>query len=287
MKVSYYPGCSLEGTARDYADSIHELCAHLGVQLEEVPDWNCCGATAAHSINHQASIELAGRNLRQAAALDSRDLLVPCPLCFNRLKTAAKTLQGEAAGHYRIELDSVVPRIWDLANFMAREEMLGKIASGVTRPLTGLKVVCYYGCMASRPPTMTDALDCENPQSLDRILSTLGATVLAWPFKTDCCGASLALSRPDMVHQLVGKLYDMAQRIGAQAIVVSCQMCQANLDLYQDKIEATWGRKFQLPVLYFSELIGLACRLPGVKAGLARHFVDPLPLLSGLRLLDQ
>jgi heterodisulfide reductase subunit B len=285
MKVTYYPGCSLEGTARDYADSIHELCGLLGIELEEVPDWNCCGATAAHSIHHQASIELAGRNLRQAAQLDSRDLLVPCPLCFNRLKTAAKTLQGEERGHYRVELDSPIPSIWDAANFMASDAILPEITAKIQMPLKDLKVVCYYGCMASRPPKMTDAADCENPQSMDRLVTTLGAEVLAWPYKTDCCGASLALSRPDMVHQLVGKLYDMAVRVGAQAIVVSCQMCQANLDLYQDKIEATWGKKFGLPILYFSELVGLACRLPGVKAGLARHFVDPLPLLSNLGLL--
>jgi heterodisulfide reductase subunit B len=285
MKVTYYPGCSLEGTARDYADSIHELCGLLGIELEEVPDWNCCGATAAHSINHQASIELAGRNLRQAAQLDSRDLLVPCPLCFNRLKTAAKTLQGEARGHYRVALDAPIPSIWDAANFMASDAILPDITAKIKVPLKDLKVVCYYGCMASRPPKMTDVVDCENPQSMDRLVKALGGEVLAWPYKTDCCGASLALSRPDMVHQLVGKLYDMALRVGAQAIVVSCQMCHANLDLYQDKIEATWGKKFGLPILYFSELVGLACRLPGVKAGLARHFVDPLPLLNGLGLL--
>jgi heterodisulfide reductase subunit B2 len=285
MKVTYYPGCSLEGTARDYADSIHELCAHLGIQLEEVPDWNCCGATAAHSINHQASIELAGRNLRQAAQLDFKDMLVPCPLCFNRLKTAAKTLREEDAKHYRIELNNAVPRVWDLANFMASEDMLGKVTVGVSKPLQGLKVVCYYGCMASRPPKMTDAADCENPQSMDGIVSALGATVQAWPYKTDCCGASLALSRPDMVHQLVGKLYDMAQRVGAQAVVVSCQMCQANLDMYQDKIQVTMGRKVSLPIFYFTELIGLACGLPGVTGTLARHFVDPLPLLRSLGLV--
>jgi heterodisulfide reductase subunit B2 len=212
-------------------------------------------------------------------------MLVPCPLCFNRLKTAAKTLQGEARGHYRIELDAAIPSIWDAANFMASDAILPEITAKIKMPLKDLKVVCYYGCMASRPPKMTDAADCENPQSMDRLVKTLGAEVLTWPYKTDCCGASLALSRPDMVHQLVGKLYDMAVRVGAQAIVVSCQMCHANLDLYQDKIETTWGKKFGLPILYFSELVSLACQLPGGKAGLARHFVDPLPLLNGLGLL--
>ncbi|HAA03674.1 MAG TPA: disulfide reductase [Syntrophobacteraceae bacterium] len=285
MKVTYYPGCSLEGTARDYADSIHELCGFLGIELEEIPDWNCCGASAAHSINHQASVELAGRNLREAGKLASRDILVPCPMCFNRLKTAAKTLQDKDHKSFRIELGANLPRIWDLANFMANEPILEQITAKVQTPLKGLRVVCYYGCMASRPPKMTDATDCENPQSLDRLMKALGATVLAWPYKTDCCGASLALSRPDMVHQLVGKLYDMAVRVGAQAMVVSCQMCHANLDLYQDKIENVWGRKFGLPILYFSELVGLTCRLPGVKANLRRHFVDPFPVLRELKLV--
>jgi len=285
MKVSYYPGCSLEGTARDYSESIHEVCALLGIELEEVPDWNCCGATAAHSINHQASIELAGRNLKLASSLPANDLLVPCPLCFNRLKTAAKTLQSEGRQHFEVRLDAAVPRIWDLANFMATDEQLEKISAKVKVLLKDLRVVCYYGCMASRPPLMTDAGDCENPQSMDRILRTLGVQVLPWPYKTDCCGASLALSRPDMVHQLVGKLYDMAQRVGAQAVVVSCQMCQANLDMYHEKIEAVWGRRFALPIIYFTELIGLACGLPGVKTSMARHFIDPLPLLRDLKLV--
>jgi heterodisulfide reductase subunit B len=286
MKVSYYPGCSLEGTARDYSDSIHELCERLGVELEEVPDWNCCGATAAHSIHHQGSIELAGRNLQLAAALPSPHLLVPCPLCFNRLKTAAKKLQGEDSRHYQTRLAEPVPQVWDLANFLASDDMLARIAAQMTVPLSDLRVVCYYGCMASRPPKMTDAEDPENPQSLDRILHALGAQVLAWPFKTDCCGASLALSRPDMVERLVGRLYDMAERVGAQAIVVSCQMCQANLDLYQGKITAAMGRRFSFPIVYFTELIGLACQLPGVTGTLARHFVDPLPLLRGLELVS-
>lgn len=285
MKVSYYPGCSLEGTARDYSDSIHEVCAFLGIELEEVPDWNCCGATAAHSINHRASIELAGRNLKLASSLPSRDLLVPCPLCFNRLKTAAKKLQNQGKEHYRIQLDAAIPQIWDLANFMATDAVLEKIVAKLKAPLEELQVVCYYGCMASRPPLLTDATDCENPQSMDRILQSLGVKVLAWPYKTDCCGASLALSRPDMVHQMVGKLYDMAQRVGARAVVVSCQMCQANLDLYQEKIEAVMGRSFSLPIIYFTELIGLACGLPGAKASMARHFVDPLPLLRELKLV--
>ena len=284
MQVTYYPGCSLQGTARDYAESILGICASLDIQLAEIPDWNCCGATAAHSIDHRASIELAGRTLNLAAKLPHADMLVPCPMCFNRLKTAAKTLLGDNPQRYGIKLEGPLPQIRDLADFMATEKMLAATAKQVTKPLAGLKVVCYYGCMASRPPEVTGAKDFENPQSLDRIVRNLGATPIPWPFKTDCCGASQVLSRLDIVSQLVGKLYDMAQRVGAQAIVVSCQMCQANLDMYQQKIETDWGRRFSLPVYYFTELIGLACNVQGVKDWMSRHITDPFSLLQELNL---
>ena len=284
MKVSYYPGCSLEGTAKDYAESISGICAALHVQLEEIPDWNCCGATAAHSINQRASIELAVRTLNLATQLPHSDMLVPCPMCFNRLKTAAWTLSHDIADRYAIHLKGTLPKIWDLANFFATEKMLQRVATHIKRPLEGLKVVCYYGCMANRPPEITEATDFENPQALDRIMQNLGATAIHWPYKTDCCGASQVLSREDIISQLVGKLYDMAQRVGAQAIVVSCQMCQANLDMHQEKIGADWGKRFSLPVYYFSELIGLAQNVSGVKRWLVRHITDPFALLRQLNL---
>lgn len=280
MRVSYYPGCSLEGTARDYADSIEAVCRFLDVELQEVPDWNCCGATAAHSIHHNAGIELAGRNLKLASSLPNRDLLVPCPLCFNRLKSAAHELEEAQDGRYGVALDGLAPHIWDLANFFASDEMLSKVAGRVKKPLEGLKVVCYYGCMASRPPRVTKAENHENPQSIDRIVTALGGTPLLWPYKTDCCGASLMISRPDMGERLVGKLFDMARRLGAQAVVVSCQMCQSNLDMYGDKVDAAWGRPVALPVVYFTELIALACGLPGVGKLFSRHFADPRPVLA-------
>jgi heterodisulfide reductase subunit B len=282
MKVSYYPGCSLQGTARDYAESILGVCSCLGIELEEIPDWNCCGATAAHSVDHRASIELAGRTLNLAAKQPHADMLVPCPMCFNRLKTTARTLQGDHRKRYAMKLEDPLPQIWDLAEFFATDRMLDTTAKHVKKPLDGLKVVCYYGCMANRPPEITGAEDFENPQALDRIVNNLGAAAIDWPFKTDCCGASQVLSRLDIVSQLVGKLFDMAQRVGARAIVVSCQMCQANLDMYQQKIQADWGKRFSIPVYYFTELIGIASDLKGVNKWLSRHITDPFPLLREL-----
>ena len=284
MKVSYYPGCSLEGTAKDYAQSIAGICASLDIELEEIPDWNCCGATAAHSIHHRAGIELAGRTLNQAAKLPHSELLVPCPMCFNRLKTAARALDQDSNRRYDIQLEDNQPAVRDLAGFLATDAMLKAAAEKIRKPLEGLQVVSYYGCMASRPPEITEADDCEDPRSLDRIVENLGATAIPWACKTDCCGASQVLSRPDIVSQLVGKLYDMAQRVGAQAIVVSCQMCQANLDMYQEKIAADWGKQFSFPIYYFTELIGLALGVADTDKWLAGHIADPVSLLRQLNL---
>jgi len=285
MKLTYYPGCSLEGTARDYAESVIGICSALDIQLEEVPDWNCCGATAAHSIDYRASIELAARTLNLAAGLPHSDMLVPCPMCFNRLKTAAWALHNDQQDRYGIKLEAVLPKIWDFADFFGTPEMLLKVAACIKKPLQGLKVVSYYGCMANRPPEITEAADFEDPQSMDLIVQNLGGTTIPWPYKTDCCGASQVLSRPDIVSQLAGKLLDMAQRVGAQAIVVSCQMCQANLDMHQGSIGDDWGKHYSLPVYYFSDLIGLACNVKGVKKWLSRHISDPFTLLRELKLL--
>ncbi|MDH3886170.1 MAG: heterodisulfide reductase-related iron-sulfur binding cluster [Desulfobacterales bacterium] len=287
MKVTYYPGCSLEGTARDYAESILGICASLDIQLEEIPDWNCCGATAAHSIDHLAGIELAGRTLNLAAKLPHPDMLVPCPMCFNRLKTAAWTLNQDSAQRYGIHLEASLPKVWDLANFLASDPMLKTIAQNISKPLEGLKVVSYYGCMANRPPEITEATDFENPQALDRIIQNLGGCAISWPYKTDCCGASQVFSRRDIVSRLVGKLYEMAQRVGAQAIVVSCQMCQANLDMHQEAIGADWGKQFSFPIYYFTELIGLAHNVAGVEKWLSRHITDPFSLLRQLNLWNR
>jgi heterodisulfide reductase subunit B len=181
-------------------------------------------------------------------------------------------------------LPDSVPAIRDLADFFATEKMLEAVAQKIQKPLKGLKVVCYYGCMANRPPEITEAVNFEDPQTLDRIVTNLGATAVPWPYKTDCCGASQAFSLEDIENRLVEKLLDMARRVGAQGIVVSCQMCQANLDMHHKRAGSGSGKSSPLPVYYFSELIGLALGVKGVQKWLSRHITDPLPLLKGLGL---
>ena len=202
MKVTYYPGCSLESTARDYA--ILSVRLRPWISNCSIFHWNCCGATAAHSINHRASIDLPGRNLD----LLKHSIIPTCwclaRLLFNRLKTAVHELKDN--GHrFEATLDLDVPKIWDLANFFASDDNLQKLASGIKRLLKGLEVVSYYGCMASRPPEITGATQYESPKyRQDR--ENFGRKPFDWPYKTDCCGASLMISMPDMGFKMVGKL---------------------------------------------------------------------------------
>ncbi len=283
MKVSYYPGCSLEATARDYRESLEYVCARLGIELAEINDWSCCGATAAHSTDEFLSLALPARNLALAEQA-GLDVLVPCPMCFNRLKTAGHELaQGSREGLPYTFSGRI--KVWDLLDFLSQPAWLAQIQAQVKQPLQGLSVVSYYGCMANRPPKITGAGQHENPQNMDTLLKALGATVPDWSYKTDCCGASHTVSRPDIVHTLVQRLYERALEAGAEAIVVSCQMCQANLDMPQAKIADLFQKKYDLPVYYFTELIGVAWKCPEVTTWLSRHLVNPLPLLKRKGLL--
>ena len=278
MKVSYYPGCSLEGTAADYAASIAGVTPLLDLELAELEDWSCCGASAAHSLSHRLSYELPARNLALARRA-GLDVVVPCALCFNRLKAAEKEAQEES-GQAALE-----KKIWDLLDFLTQPAYLQALAKKVKRPLKGLKAVGYYGCLVSRPPAVTEKKDYENPQNMEKLLTVLKAEPIDWSYKTDCCGAGLALARPDLVDTLVNRLYDRALAAGADCFVVSCQMCQANLDMSQERISKKAGKKYYLPVFYFTELMGLALGHPDTAQWLSRHLVDPRPLLQQRGLL--
>lgn len=282
-RVGYYPGCSLEATARDYAESLMGAAALLGVELVEVPDWNCCGATAGHSLDHRLTLNLAARNLALARDLP-QPLVVPCALCFNRLKSAQAELVGgspevtdEIAALGR---DYAAVEVVELNQYLTSPALRELAVARSTRRLEGLRPAVYYGCQGQRPPKITGHGQYENPMGIDRLLGELGAQVVDWPFKTDCCGASHAVARPDLVHTLVGRLYERALKAGANCLVTGCQMCQGNLDLYQEEIAAHLGHEVNLPVFYFTELLGLALGHPQTGKWLARHLTNPLPLLE-------
>ncbi|PIU57238.1 MAG: disulfide reductase [Chloroflexi bacterium CG07_land_8_20_14_0_80_51_10] len=274
MKVSYYPGCSLDGTAREYGESTEAAAKALGVELKELPDWNCCGSSSAHATNDELAVGLAARDLTIADKI-GMDVTVPCAMCYQRLKVAEKELLKGVKGKYsgNIRIKHLVDLFWD---DVGEKAIIGK----VKKPLEGLNPVCYYGCLTARPPKVTDAKRPEDPQEMDKLLKSLGANVKNWSYKTDCCGGSLILSIPDAAHKLIQKLLDMAQEAGADCIVAGCPMCQSNLDSWQKAISQESGKEYNVPIFYFTELMGLAFGDPDVSKWLGRHNVDPRPLLK-------
>jgi heterodisulfide reductase subunit B len=283
MEVSYYPGCSLEGTAREYGESAEVVSRLLGVEFHELDDWNCCGASSAHATDDGLATALSTRNL-EIADKAGLDLVVPCAACFHRLKTAEKELRDGKAlprtGQYRGDFS-----IKHLVDFLWESVDPGLIKERLKTPLTGLNPVCYYGCLITRPPRVTDASNPEDPQSMDLLMKKLGADVKNWSYKTDCCGGNLILTRPDIAKKLVQKLLDMALAAEADCIVAGCPMCFANLDMKQAEISRETGKEYRVPIFYFTELMGLAFGEPSVEKWFKGHTVDPRPLLREKGLL--
>ena len=277
MKLSFYPGCSLEGLAIDYARSIDAVFQALDIDLIEIDDWSCCGATAAHSLSEAMSVILPARNLSAAEQM-GLDIVSPCANCFNRLRFSQQMIQKRV-------LDIPWPvtgdlKIHDMTRFLAEPAMIKQIKKRVLKPLNGLKLVCYYGCQMVRPPRITGYTDYENPQTLDRISAATGAQVIDWSYKATCCGASIGIARREIGDSLTKRLLDKARRAGAEAIVVSCPLCQSNLDMIQkDRLE------IPIPIFYFTELLRLSFSDRGNPKWFKMHFVDPASLLKAKRLL--
>ena len=279
MDLSYYPGCSLHGTASEYSESTVEVCSRIGVELREVEDWNCCGASSAHSVNHDLGLALSARNLVLAEARQS-DLVVPCAACFNRLKAvelaiqtddkAADDIERTVGASYRGGIE-----ILHLLDLLASSEVKDSLRKAVSKPLKGLKPACYYGCLITRPPKVTRAEDIENPTSMDELMSISGADPVKWAYKTDCCGGGHALARTDIVAKLVKDIVDGAEEAGADCIVSACPMCQANIDMRQEKDNGS-----AMPVFFMTELLGLALELESAREWFGRHIIDPVPLLE-------
>jgi len=264
----------------EYDESSRAVSRMLGVELHELPDWNCCGASSAHVTDSALALNLAARNLDIAQA-QGLDVLVPCAACYSRLK-AAEYERGKGQKESR----GLAPfQILSLPEFMAAPDLMAKMSAMRKKPLTGLKVVCYYGCLLVRPPKVTGARRFENPEELDRLVQGLGAESIPWSYKTDCCGGSLVLTRTDIVRRLGQKLLDRAMEAGAEAIVVACPLCQSNLDSRQEEISKETGKTYEIPVLYITELVGLALGHKDAPKWFKRHFVSPVRLLSAKGLL--
>jgi heterodisulfide reductase subunit B len=279
---SYYPGCSLRGVSRQYDSSTTAVCAALDVGLEELPDWTCCGASSAHGMGEVLAVGLPARNVKIAERV-GRDVVVPCAACYNRLKVAEHALRTDEPlrREMRALLDYDFQDTVEILNILQllRDRVgLDALRSRVVTPLAGLRVACYYGCLLVRPPGVTHFDDPEHPEALDAIMEAVGADPRPWSSKTDCCGGSLVVTRDDIVGSLVDTIVAMARDAGADAIVTLCPLCRENVELRQT------GNG--LPVLYVTELLGIAFGIGGSAYWLQTHLIDPRPLLETLRLLS-
>lgn len=292
MKYAYYPGCSGHGTSVEYEASTRAVCSALNMDIVEIEDWNCCGSTPAHSVSHELSAALAARNLLQAAKTGADCVISPCPSCSSNLKMARWRMQNPEFKAKTDELlDAPTPANADggadlmetYSVLQAIVENVGveRIAQRVTYPLEGIKVVTYYGCLLSRPAHVAKFDDPENPVSLDNVMKALGAEVLPFALKTECCGAAMGIPDVNIPGSLSGRILDTAKAVGAEAIITACPLCHMNLDLRQRQA-ARIAKKpfFGLPVFYYTQMIAYAFGLSKESMRLDKLAVNPHPLLD-------
>lgn len=283
MKYSYFPGCSLKGTGRSYEESLLPVFKVLGLDLEELNDWNCCGATAYMAVDEVKACVMASRNLAIAEKAGHRELVAPCSACYlvlnktkhylhdspqvsrvvqNALHTAGLSYSGNTPVRHPLDI-------------LVHDIGLDAIKKHIKQPLKGLKVATYYGCQIVRPYATFD--DQYNPVTMDRLVEALGATVVPFPLKTRCCGGSLTgtLPEPGLLCSYI--ILKEAKKRGADVIATVCPLCQFNLDGYHDKIEAKW-ESVRVPTVFFTQLMGLAFGLPAAQLGLQRGFIPMKPL---------
>jgi heterodisulfide reductase subunit B len=285
--VAYYQGCSLEGLAVEFDRSTRAVCRALDIELVDIPDWNCCGSTPAHSYDPLLSAALAGRNLAIAEKMGCGVVMTPCPGCLKSLKGALETKHSEKdhdafMGLLGMPFDGRIKAI-SVLQLLYEQVGADAIAARVVLPLTDLVMAPYYGCLLSRPAQFAQFDDPENPISMDRLIEATGATALNFPYKTECCGATYGVTRNDIVGRLTGRILDMAVNMGAQAVVVACPLCQQNLDLRQAQVNRYCKRSFAMPVLYVTQVLGLALGLDTKELGLDKLFVSAKHLIEFLQ----
>lgn len=278
MKFGYYPGCALHGSSNDYEQSVRACFQSLGIELDELTDWLCCGATAAHSINQKLAVALPARNLAIAERDGFGELLAPCPMCSMELLKAKEKIAADE--NVRRQMSKIVELpiagTTDVVNLIQIFQRYGieKIVEKQSVKLSDFKPACYYGCLLTRPPKTLKFDDCEHPSSMETILAALGASPVDWNYKTECCGAGMTLCDKETVTDLAHKILANALKHGATSIVVACPMCQMNLDMRQADVEKRFREKIRLPIYYLSDLVGLALGRSEKELGVDRHYVN-------------
>lgn len=288
MSIGYYPGCSLESTAKEFDLSFRAICNGYGIDLVDIPDWNCCGASPAHQLNEELAFALPYRNLLKAEEGKLKTVVSPCPACYSHLLHTHKTVGEKPQLSNR--LAEMVGRVYQksvaskhLLDFLYRDIGIERIQQSIKKPLEGLRVVSYYGCLTRLPGVDID--DAENPTMMDEIVAAIGAEPLDWSHKTECCGASLSITRTDIGLRLANEILEAAQGVKADCIAVACPLCQSNLDMRQPDVEKKYDHSYNLPLVYLTQLIGVALGIDIKDLGLDKLVVDPAPLLrsKGLR----
>lgn len=284
MKIGYYPGCSQEGSALDYGKSTNALCAALGIRLQEIPEWTCCGSTPAHAVSSELSAAFCIRNLDLAAGQGMDIVATPCPSCLSNLRMAQNRMKEE---YFRKRVNDLLdtparknlPETTSIMQLIARKRDLNYIKSLVKKPLKGLKIAPYYGCLMSRPKEIMDFGDPENPALMESLLGACGAEIIDFPLKTSCCGASFGIPKRPLTALNTGKILKLAADLGADAVAVACPLCQMNLDLRQKQAAKAVGAFFNIPVLYFTQLMGIALNIGYNHLGLNQLCVSPKAIL--------
>jgi heterodisulfide reductase subunit B len=280
-EIAYYPGCSLHSMAIEFQMSTEAAMEVLGLELVEPHGWTCCGSSPAHKLDRDDALTMPLANLSLFERSGFDEVAVPCAACFSRFRAAQHEVRQDPSLRRRMEKaigqeyqDAVEVR--SLVDVMAERVGPEAIAGKVQKPLEGLKVVSYYGCLLTRPPKIAGVAHPEYPMNMDRVIAALGAEALDWDGKTRCCGAGLAATVPELALELCRWLIDQARAVGADCIAVACPLCHANLDgrqLQMNDLEA------KIPILYFTQLMALAFGVEPKAAGLKKNLVDPLPLL--------
>lgn len=283
---AYYPGCTLHSTAKEYDISARLVCEKLGIKLQELEDWTCCGASSAHTTSELLSIALPARDLHAAEKM-GLPIVAACALCFSRLKHATHELMDrEKLDLINNILGSEFHNTTEVFHLL---KVLYEKRDSITlgRSLSSLKIACYYGCLLVRPREIVDLDDVEDPQIMERLMEKLGAVTVDWGFKTECCGASLPITKPEMVLKLSHRILSQAKQAGADCVAVACPMCHNNLDAYQKDMKKVYSDVFELPVLYFTQLAGLALGFSPKQLHIDKHFTSPLPMLRDKGLTDE
>jgi len=284
MIYSYFPGCTYHSTGKEYDMSFKAVCSILDIELKDVNNWICCGSSSAHTTSKLLSVSLPIQNLSEVEKENLNEVVVPCVSCYSRFKKSI----------YEIENDSQLMKdVSEVIDYQFQNKvkvlnpleifkngMLEEIRDKVKKDLSEIKMVCYYGCILTRPPKVMQFDEYEYPVSMDEILKDIGVNVLDWSYKTDCCGMSLSLTNSDIVLRLTNNIFENATDVGADAIAVSCSLCHANLDTRQEEVNKLYNKKYNLPIFYFTQVMGLAFGCGVKELGLDKHFVSTDKLLK-------